>query len=209
MKNFIVLLHACIAVCFGQNNNYLDMNILREPTELKRIMTIMDSTLKEINNPTFSEFLVGIGEQIGVLESNRDKVDQLFSHKEVQEILKSCGSTFLWNYGTREINGSTYRTLYYIKSVPELHVVVKSAWASTAPTSIYRSIPIIKVKLSDKDTKRFARVTSSNTNKYLAIVIDNRVLSAPIIHGGKYSSLQIEGDFTIEEANNISRWLSY
>lgn len=208
MKNLLVLLLACTGMCHGQNNNYSDLNILREPTELDKTIKIIDSVLRVKNSPLFSEYLLGIGEQIGVLESNKEKVDQLLSYQEVQNILKSYSSTFLWNYGTLEIKGLAYRCLYYINRLPELHAVVKAAWATTAPVSIYKSIPIIKVKLNDKDTKLFSRITSSNINRYLAIIVDNRVLSAPVIHG-QYSSLQIEGDFTIEQANNISRWLLY
>jgi preprotein translocase subunit SecD len=65
--------------------------------------------------------------------------------------------------------------------------------------------PVISFRFSAEGARRFAQVTQENVGKPFAIVIDNEVMSAPIIRepilGG---SGQISGRFTVEEANNLA-----
>ncbi len=70
--------------------------------------------------------------------------------------------------------------------------------------------PYIAFTLSDDGAKIFADYTTKNVNKYLAITIDKRVISSPVIKspitGG---SGIIEGKFTLEEANRLVVQLKY
>ena len=65
--------------------------------------------------------------------------------------------------------------------------------------------PAISFKFNNAGAKRFARVTQENVGKPFAIILDNRVLSAPNIQtpilGG---SGQITGNFTVESANALA-----
>ena len=65
--------------------------------------------------------------------------------------------------------------------------------------------PIVNFRFDTLGGKYFARATSENVGKPFAIILDNEVISAPVIRtpilGG---SGQIEGGFTVEEANNLS-----
>jgi preprotein translocase subunit SecD len=64
---------------------------------------------------------------------------------------------------------------------------------------------VITFRFSADGASRFGQVTQENVGKPFAIVIDNEVMSAPIIRepilGG---SGQISGSFTVEEANNMA-----
>ena len=64
---------------------------------------------------------------------------------------------------------------------------------------------IVSFTLDRVGAKKFGRATSENVGKPFAIILDNEVISAPVIRtpilGG---SGQIEGGFTVEEANNLS-----
>jgi protein-export membrane protein SecD len=64
--------------------------------------------------------------------------------------------------------------------------------------------PVVNFSFNQKGTERFARVTSDNVGKFLAIILDGQVISAPRIMepilGG---SGQISGRFTIEDANSL------
>jgi len=70
--------------------------------------------------------------------------------------------------------------------------------------------PYIAFTLSEDGAKIFADYTTKNVNKYLAITIDKRVISSPVIKspitGG---SGIIEGKFTLEEANRLVVQLKY
>ncbi len=65
--------------------------------------------------------------------------------------------------------------------------------------------PYVSIRFNAKGAKIFKRVTGANVGKRLAIVLDNNVYSAPVIReeipGGR---AQIEGAFTLEEANDLA-----
>jgi preprotein translocase subunit SecD len=68
--------------------------------------------------------------------------------------------------------------------------------------------PIVSFRFSANGTRRFAEITRDNIGRPFAILLDNEVLSAPIIRepilGG---SGQISGNFTLEGANTIAMLL--
>ena len=57
--------------------------------------------------------------------------------------------------------------------------------------------------LSGPGSKKFAQLTQNNIDRQLAIVLDGRVQSAPVIQSRISKSGQITGDFTYEEAENL------
>ena len=65
--------------------------------------------------------------------------------------------------------------------------------------------PYVGIKFDKKGGRIFARVTEQNIQKRLAIVLDNKVHSAPVIQdkitGGE---AQITGNFTTEEAHDLA-----
>jgi len=68
--------------------------------------------------------------------------------------------------------------------------------------------PIASFRFNGRGTRRFAHVTEENIGKPFAIVLDGKVISAPVIRepitGG---SGQISGNFTLEEANSVAMML--
>lgn len=67
------------------------------------------------------------------------------------------------------------------------------------------SLPIIAFEFNAQGARRFADVTRNNVGKRFAAVLDGEVLTAPNIRGPILGgSGIIEGDFTIEEANEVS-----
>jgi preprotein translocase subunit SecD len=64
---------------------------------------------------------------------------------------------------------------------------------------------IVELEMNSKGARTFARVTAANIQKYLAIVLDSTVYSAPVIRSKIPSGrAQIEGSFTMEEAKNLA-----
>ncbi len=64
--------------------------------------------------------------------------------------------------------------------------------------------PVIMVDFSKKGIDRLYDITKNNLNKPLAIVLGNKLISAPIIHSEiKGGRLIISGDLTFEEAEKI------
>jgi preprotein translocase subunit SecD len=65
--------------------------------------------------------------------------------------------------------------------------------------------PIVSFRFNGTGATKFARVTTENVGKPFAIVLDNEVISAPVIRepitGG---SGQISGNFTVEQATDLA-----
>jgi preprotein translocase subunit SecD len=68
--------------------------------------------------------------------------------------------------------------------------------------------PIASFRFNARGTRRFAHLTAENVGRPFAIVLDDKVFSAPVIRepitGG---SGQISGNFTLDEANSIAMLL--
>jgi SecD/SecF fusion protein len=69
--------------------------------------------------------------------------------------------------------------------------------------------PIVVFRLTEPSALRFAELTARNVGKPLAIRVDGRVLSKPVIRepirGG---SGQISGDLSVEEARDVANRLA-
>lgn len=65
--------------------------------------------------------------------------------------------------------------------------------------------PIVSFRFDSSGARRFARVTEENVGVPFAIVLDNEIVSAPVIRepilGG---AGQISGNFTVQEANDLA-----
>jgi preprotein translocase subunit SecD len=66
-------------------------------------------------------------------------------------------------------------------------------------------LPVVSITFNSAGSRRFGRVTQENVNKPFAIILDDKVLSAPNINepilGGQ---AQISGNFTVESANALA-----
>jgi preprotein translocase subunit SecD len=65
--------------------------------------------------------------------------------------------------------------------------------------------PDINMRFNGQGAQRFGDATSQNIGKRFAIVLDNRVISAPVIQGAiTGGSGEITGNFTIDTASNLA-----
>jgi len=67
------------------------------------------------------------------------------------------------------------------------------------------SEPVVTFRFNARGGKKFGNATAKNVNRRFAIILDNKVISAPVIRepilGG---SGQISGNFTVQETNDLS-----
>ncbi|MDC3023915.1 protein translocase subunit SecD [Alphaproteobacteria bacterium] len=67
------------------------------------------------------------------------------------------------------------------------------------------SRPIVSIRFDSIGSRKFADLTSKNVGKRFAIVLDNKVISAPVIQEAiPTGSAQISGNFTYETANDLA-----
>ncbi|MGB0683651.1 MAG: protein translocase subunit SecD [Magnetovibrionaceae bacterium] len=80
-----------------------------------------------------------------------------------------------------------------------------SLTSASAGVSQQSAQPVVNFRFDASGAKRFADITAANVNRPFAIVLDGKVLSAPVIRepilGG---SGQISGNFTIATANDLA-----
>jgi len=67
------------------------------------------------------------------------------------------------------------------------------------------SEPIVQFRFNSSGARRFAQATQENVGRPFAIVLDNEVISAPVIREPiLQGSGQISGNFTVQSANDLS-----
>jgi preprotein translocase subunit SecD len=89
----------------------------------------------------------------------------------------------------------------------EKHVMVQGEDLTDAQPGFDQrtSEPVVNFRFNIRGGQQFGQVTSENVGKLFAIVLDNKVISAPRILGPiTGGSGQISGRFTVEQANNLS-----
>jgi preprotein translocase subunit SecD len=134
-----------------------------------------------------------------VRETDKFQVTRLLAKKEVQDIIPN-DIEFAW--GNREDfidKGEKIYQMFVLKTEPELTGgVVVNARSNIDPTN---NTPVVYMEMNSDGSADWARITGSNINKRIAIVLDNVVYSAPVVRskitGG---NSQIEGMANIQEA---------
>jgi preprotein translocase subunit SecD len=91
----------------------------------------------------------------------------------------------------------------------QLPVIMQSVMSgemiSDAQPSTHMGKHVVSFKLTDAGTRKFAEVTRSNVGKPLAIVLDNKIITAPMINEPILTgSGQISGNFSFESAKQIA-----
>jgi preprotein translocase subunit SecD len=101
------------------------------------------------------------------------------------------------------MSSTTPKTPYLI----EKRVMVSGADLTDAQPGFDQrtSEPVVNFRFNTSGARKFAQVTQENVGKPFAIVLDNEVISAPVIRepilGG---SGQISGNFTVQGANDLA-----
>lgn len=94
---------------------------------------------------------------------------------------------------------------YLVKKEPELTGdSLENAWLDTSDVGGIKPQTVVSLQFNSAGARKFAQVTGAHTGEQLAIVLDRKVKSAPVIQtrieGGR---AQIEGDFSLEEARDL------
>ncbi len=112
------------------------------------------------------------------------------------------GDEILYHTTYNKFSHKTTKRPYLI----EKSILMSGAEISSANVQINRyNQPIVEVALNSDGAKKFGDITTKYTGKRLAIILDDNVISAPVIEepilGGNAS---ISGRFTMAQANNLA-----
>ena len=109
-----------------------------------------------------------------------------------------------------EKSGLRYYPLYAIKTVPGTDKAKLEGEGVEESSQGFddRGRPSIKMQMTAVGAKTWARLTTDNTNRPIAIVLDDIVYSAPNVNGPiEGGSSEISGSFTTEEAQDLANIL--
>jgi len=120
-----------------------------------------------------------------------------------EELLKRFGGKIPEGYAIYPQKDKEGRTLKYflLKVEPDF----SGRYLTDArPGYDEYNLPAVDFRINAEGAKLFARITSANINKQLAIVLDNVVMNSPVIRSRISARGQITGSFTTEEANDLA-----
>jgi len=134
-----------------------------------------------------------------VKESERKSVMRLLDRKEIQDLIPGDMEFVFGKEADFLDEGEKIYQLYAVKKEPELTGgVVVNARSNIDPAN---NQAVVYMEMSSEGSADWARITGSNINKKIAIVLDNVCYSAPVVRskitGG---NSQIEGMANIQEA---------
>lgn len=142
------------------------------------------------------------GYWLGVPIRSKPKVELLLNDPEVQEVIPE-DDEFAWATRTEIIQGMEYQKLYLLKRRMEFS---GKYLVDARPRYDEFRKPEVLFNLTKQGGRRFARLTGANIGKPLAITLDGRVESAPVIQ----SKIRDQGVITMggaalfEEAVDLS-----
>jgi preprotein translocase subunit SecD len=98
-------------------------------------------------------------------------------------------------------NGQAGVVYYLVRKIP---VVTGRDLRNARPSLDENNRPAVSFSLKPEGATKFGNFTGTNIGRYLAIVLDKRVVSAPVIEGRITDDGRIAGNFTQQEASDLS-----
>ena len=93
-------------------------------------------------------------------------------------------------------------TSYYL--VRKVAAVTGQDLRNARPSLDENNRPAVAFSLTNEGARKFGKVTGENVGRYLAIILDKRVQSAPRIESRINDEGRISGSFTSDEVNDLS-----
>ena len=192
-----------------------------EPALVERTRQVVDQSVEIIERRVNAMGLV----EPSIQRQGADRVlVQVPGLGNPEELIKVIGTTAKLTFRLVDTSMSVEQTLQG-RPPPESEIVYGSKAENRQPYLLEKRVivsgeeltdaqpgfdqrtsePIVSFKFNTSGARKFAQVTQENVGRPFAIVLDDEVISAPVIRepilGG---SGQISGNFTVESANNLA-----
>ena len=124
-----------------------------------------------------------------VAETDRDEIDSYLQNPDIQAALPP-GKQLKWGADTISAGGKAYRALYVLDARP---IITGEYLTDAKPNTVPGEGTIVEFQLNNEGGRRFKSETGKHVRDYMAIVLDDRVMSAPIIQ----SAIGTRGQITM------------
>jgi SecD/SecF fusion protein len=172
-----------------------------------------DKETLRAENPLFTILSINQGQASPVLGTSRvidtATVNSYLRKKEIRSLLSSelRYAKFVWDLPAKD---SEIVNLYALKGNRNGVAPIEGDVISNARQTFSQlgASPEISMTMKGSATKKWAKMTENNIGKFVAVVLDNSVYTAPRVNGkipnGRTS---ITGQFSIEEAQDVANAL--
>ena len=191
-----------------QIDNLAAMNIEKTNDDVDQLF---DTNNSDQNSLGFSSLLVAVGSDLAISTSNLSKLQNILNQDNVKQVLDATGSLFLTgNSAITLINDfgeeEEVYLLYHLVDNAELTGgVIEDAQMRLSQSGVSAGQATVQVEMSNEGSREWARITGSNINKRIAIVLDKKVHMAPVIRSQIFGGgTVIEGMDSIQEAEDIA-----
>jgi SecD/SecF fusion protein len=144
---------------------------------------------------------------IAVPQQNVFAVQRVLQLPEVKSVIPS-DAEFLFSNEPLVMGEEQFVRLYMVKKEPELlgeMLSDASVQISSGGSSLNSGAPYVSMELNNEGAKIFSKVTGMNIGRELAIVLDGKVASAPVIESKiPNGSAMIEGTYTMDQAKDLA-----
>jgi preprotein translocase subunit SecD len=113
-----------------------------------------------------------------VANTDQPEIDSYLENSDIQAALPP-GKVLRWGSDSIATTaGKVLRSLYVLDSRP---IITGESITDAKPNSIPIEGTVVEFQLSNEGGRKFKNETAKHVNDYMAIVLDNRVMSAPVI----------------------------
>jgi protein-export membrane protein SecD len=131
-------------------------------------------------------------------------VDESASDENIMRGTVSTGTRILPGDRSDEEAARGYPQKYAVYS----NVALSGELLTNAGASYQDGLPVVSFQFNRLGAQKFGEITQNNIGKRFAVVLDNKVITAPVIRGAILGGRGIiEGNFTVESANELSMLL--
>lgn len=147
----------------------------------------------------------GSSHRVSAPIENRRAIDKILAREDIKRLIP-VDSDLLWSSEPFQVADQQYLGLYLVKKEAELTgKYLTDAQVNIGQDAASAGLPEVSFRLNREGGRIFSRVTGANIGKFLGIVLDNKVVTAPRIQvkvpGG---SGRITGIGEFDEANTIA-----
>ena len=191
-----------------QIDNLAAMNVEKTNDDVDQLF---DTNNSDENSLGFSSLLIAVGSDLAISTSNLSKLQNILNQDNVKQVLDATGSLFLTsNSAITLINDfgeeEEVYLLYHLVDNAELTGgVIEDAQMRLSQSGVSAGQATVQVEMNNEGSREWARITGSNINKRIAIVLDKKVHMAPVIRSQIFGGgTVIEGLDSIQEAEDIA-----
>jgi SecD/SecF fusion protein len=179
---------------------------------------VKDSVDIEATNPLFSKLFVRFPQSQNDISSiiasssinDTAIVNKYLAMKEVRSLLPSELKYAKFAWDVKPLNNSEIINLYALKSNREDKAPIQGDVISDA-SQVFDQLganPEVSMTMNSKGTKLWGKMTTANVGKFVAVVLDDYVYSAPRVNDAITTGrTSISGQFTIDEAQDLANAL--